>query len=115
MVQTEDFANANELFNDEYSYFSSYSKSWLTHSKSYLKNVKERFCLNKNSYVIEIAANDGYLLQFAKKMKIPCLGIEPTKKAANIARKKGIKIIEKFFGSNLAKHLIEKEKQADLL
>jgi len=115
LVQTEDFAEADYLFDKEYAYFSSFSTSWLQHSKQYVNDVIERFSLNKKSHVIEIAANDGYLLQYVKKANIPCTGIEPTSKAAQAARKKGIDIIESFFGVKLAKELVKKGKQADLI
>lgn len=115
LVQTEDFAEADYLFDKEYAYFSSFSTSWLQHSKQYVNDMIERFSLNKKSHVIEIAANDGYLLQYVKKANIPCTGIEPTSKAAQAARKKGIDIIESFFGVNLAKELVKKGKQADLI
>ena len=115
LVQTEDFAEADYLFDKEYAYFSSFSTSWLQHSKQYVNDMIERFSLNKKSHVIEIAANDGYLLQYVKKANIPCTGIEPTSKAAQAARKKGIDIIESFFGVKLAKELVKKGKQADLI
>ena len=115
LVQTEDFAEADYLFDKEYAYFSSFSTSWLQHSEQYVNDMIERFSLNEKSHVIEIAANDGYLLQYVKKANIPCTGIEPTSKAAQAARKKGIDIIESFFGVKLAKELVKKGKQADLI
>jgi ubiquinone/menaquinone biosynthesis C-methylase UbiE len=115
LVQTEDFAEADYLFDKEYAYFSSFSTSWLQHSEQYVNDMIERFSLNEKSHVIEIAANDGYLLQYVKKANIPCTGIEPTSKTAQSARKKGIDIIESFFGVKLAKELVKKGKQADLI
>jgi hypothetical protein len=82
LVQTEDFAGAEELFDDEYAYFSSFSTSWLKHAEQYVMDMTQRFNLNKQSYVIEVAANDGYLLQYIKAKEIPCLGIEPTNSTA---------------------------------
>ncbi|TGK79427.1 methyltransferase domain-containing protein [Leptospira bourretii] len=114
LVQTEDFASANELFDSEYAYFSGYSSSWLEHSKNYVTQMISRFNLNKESHVVEIAANDGYLLQFVKAHNIPCTGIEPTTSTANAARQKGIEIVEDFFGVRLAEELVKKGKQADL-
>lgn len=114
LVQTEDFAGAEELFDDEYAYFSSFSSSWLTHAKAYVNTMVERFELNKSSMVVEVAANDGYLLQYVKEKSIPCLGIEPTNSTANSAREKGIEIVEEFFGVELARRLVAEGKQADL-
>lgn len=115
LVQTEDFAGAEELFDDEYAYFSSFSSSWLTHAESFVEAMIEQFTLNEKSLVIEVAANDGYLLQYVQEKFIPCLGIEPTKSTANAAREKGINIIERFFGVELGKQLAGEGKQADLI
>lgn len=114
LVQTEDFAEANELFDADYAYFSSFSSSWLTHAKNYVDSMIHRFELTANSQVIEIAANDGYLLQYVKAEGIPCLGIEPTHSTAQAAREKGLEIIEAFFGVDLANELVHKGYQADL-
>jgi len=114
LVQTEDFTQADELFNEEYAYFSSFSTSWLQHAENYVKNMIERFSLNEKSHVIEVAANDGYLLQYVKERNIPCMGIEPTSSTAIAAQKKGITIVEEFFGVSLAKKLVKQGRQADL-
>ena len=114
LVQTEDFAGAEELFDDEYAYFSSFSVSWLSHAKAYVASTTSRFNLNETSMVVEVAANDGYLLQYVKEQNIPCLGVEPTKSTANAAREKGIEIVEEFFGVKLVKQLVARGKQADL-
>jgi len=114
LVQTEDFAQENELFNEEYAYFSSFSSSWLQHAKQYVNGMVSRFHLDESSHVVEVAANDGYLLQYVKGCNIPCTGIEPTASTANAARKIGIPIVEEFFGVKLAKKLVEQGKQADL-
>ena len=97
LVQTEDYARADELFAKDYAYFSSYSSSWLKHVEQYVLDMLRRFKLNQNSLVVEVAANDGYLLQYVKANDIPCLGIEPTASTANYARAKGIEIVEDFF------------------
>lgn len=114
LVQTEDFADAHELFDADYAYFSSFSSSWLTHAERYVTQMAERFCLNSQSLVVEVAANDGYLLQYVQQKNIPCLGIEPTNSTANAAREKGIEIVEDFFGVALATELVRQGKQADL-
>ncbi len=114
LVQTEDFAGAEELFDAEYAYFSSFSSSWLAHAKHYVETMVEHFGLIDKSMVIEVAANDGYLLQYVKEKNIACLGVEPTTSTANAAREKGIDIVEEFFGVSLAKKLVSEGKQADL-
>ncbi len=114
LVQTEDYAGADELFSDDYAYYSSFSTTWLKHAEQYVVEMAQRFSLNENSYIVEVAANDGYLLQYAKARNIPCLGIEPTKSTADAAREKGIEIVESFFGVELAKKLVKQGKQADL-
>jgi SAM-dependent methyltransferase len=114
LVQTEDFSNAEELFDSQYAYFSGFSTSWLTHSEKYVHEMVERFSLNQNSHVIEVAANDGYLLQYVRAAGIPCLGIEPTASTAQAAREKGLPIVERFFGVDLATELASENKRADL-
>ncbi|MEP4682008.1 MAG: SAM-dependent methyltransferase, partial [Rhodopirellula bahusiensis] len=76
LVQTEDFSNAEELFDSQYAYFSGFSTSWLTHSEKYVHEMIERFSLDQSSHVVEVAANDGYLLQYVQAACVPCLGIE---------------------------------------
>ncbi len=114
LVQTKDFAQADELFDADYAYFSAFSSSWLAHSERYVIDMVKRFLLNEHSHVAEVAANDGYLLQYVKARGIPCTGIEPTASTASAARAKGIDIIEEFFGVNLANQLVAKGLQADL-
>jgi SAM-dependent methyltransferase len=114
LVQTEDFAQANELFDAEYAYFSGFSSSWLAHSERYVADMTARFNLTTDSHVVEVAANDGYLLQYVKARNIPCTGVEPTASTAAAARAKGIAIVEDFFGVRLAKELVAQGKQADL-
>jgi SAM-dependent methyltransferase len=113
-VQTEDYANADELFSADYAYFSSFSSSWLAHAEHYVETMIALFALTETSHVIEVAANDGYLLQYVKAHGMPCLGIEPTTSTANAARAKGIEIVEDFFGVTLAQALVEQGKAADL-
>lgn len=114
LTQTEDFAAAEHLFDENYAYFSSFSTSWLEHSKSYAQQMTQRFGLTEASHVVEVAANDGYLLQYFQEMDIPCLGIEPTASTAAAARAKGIDIVQEFFGEGLASDLAAQGKQADL-
>ena len=115
LVQTEDYAEADELFDSDYAYFSSISKSWLLHSLEYFESVKKEFSLNSESYVIEVASNDGYLLKNFVDANIPCLGIEPTASTANAAEKLGIPVLREFFGADLAKILAVKGQTADLI
>ncbi|NWF66368.1 MAG: class I SAM-dependent methyltransferase [Campylobacterales bacterium] len=111
LVQVDEYFNHEAIFSDDYVYFSSFSSSWVNHAKNYVDMISEKLSLNGNSTVIEIASNDGYLLQFFKSKNIPCFGIEPTKSTANEARKKGIHVIEDFFGYKLAQTL----QKADLI
>lgn len=115
LVQTEDHAGREALFTEDYAYFSSFSTSWLAHAERYVRTMIERFALNASSRVVEIAANDGYLLQYVQAAGIPCYGVEPTTGTAAAARKKGIEIIERFFGISLAEELACTGKQADLI
>jgi hypothetical protein len=115
LVQTEDFVDADEMFSPEYAYFSSTSSSWLDHASIYSSMIQKKLSLNVDSFVIEVAANDGYLLKNFVEIGIPCLGIEPTKSTANAAKKMGIEIQCEFFGAKLAEELTEKGNQADLV
>ena len=114
LVQTEDFAQAHDLFDAEYAYFSGFSSSWLAHAERYVADMVARFNLNVDHHVVEAAANDGYLLQYVKARGIPCTGVEPTASTATAARAKGIPIIQDFFGVRLADALVVQGKQADL-
>lgn len=114
LVQTEDFSRAEELFDDDYAYFSSYSNSWLMHSKKFVDDMVSRFDLGPKSHVVEIASNDGYLLQYVKELGIPCTGVEPTASTAAYSRAKGIPTIEEFFGKTLADKLTTSGTSADL-
>jgi SAM-dependent methyltransferase len=115
LVQTEDFVDADAMFNTEYAYFSSTSSSWLAHAEKYCKMIQKKLFLNTNSFVVEIASNDGYLLKYFLEDKIPCLGIEPTDSTATFAEKLGIPVQRKFFGNQLAQNLVANGNQADLI
>jgi 2-polyprenyl-3-methyl-5-hydroxy-6-metoxy-1,4-benzoquinol methylase len=115
LVQTEDYRAADSLFDADYAYFSSYSSSWLAHAERYVASMVERFGLSEQSRVVEIAANDGYLLQYVAQRGIPCLGIEPTASTARAAREKGLDIRELFFGEQTARTLLEQGFAADLM
>jgi SAM-dependent methyltransferase len=114
LVQTEDYAHFADLFSEDYAYFSSYSSSWLRHAEDYVQAVAERFSLGPASFVVEVASNDGYLLQYVKQRGIQCLGIEPTSSTARAARLKGIDVVEDFFGVRLAEKLVAEGRPADL-
>jgi 2-polyprenyl-3-methyl-5-hydroxy-6-metoxy-1,4-benzoquinol methylase len=114
LAQTEDFARAHELFDAEYAYFSGTSTSWLAHAERYVADMVNRFGLGPQSRVVEVAANDGYLLQYVKRRGIPCTGVEPTASTAAAARAKGIDIVPEFFGTRLAAQMVAQGLQADL-
>jgi 2-polyprenyl-3-methyl-5-hydroxy-6-metoxy-1,4-benzoquinol methylase len=113
LVQVDELEKAEVIFNEEYTYFSSYSTSWLKHVKDYTDYMTQRFGYNPNSLVVEIASNDGYLLQYFKEKNIPVLGVEPTANTAQVAIEKGIENIVDFFGSDLAKTQLK--GKADLI
>lgn len=114
LAQTEDFSQAHELFSADYAYFSGFSTSWLAHSEKYVADMVARFNLDTASHVVEVAANDGYLLQYVQARGIPCTGVEPTASTATAARAKGLDIVEDFFGVALAEKLVTQGRQADL-
>lgn len=115
LVQTEDYAAADALFSADYAYFSSVSKSWLTHAKRYTEAMTQRLGLGADSFVIEVASNDGYLLRNFVEAGVPCLGIEPTDSTADAAEKLGVPVLREFFGESLAKRLVTEGRQADLI
>jgi len=115
LVQTEDHAGREQLFSEDYAYFSSYSSSWLAHACAYVQAMQARYALGPASCVAEVAANDGYLLQYVRDAGIPCYGIEPTASTAAAARARGIEIVERFFGVALARELAAQGRQADLM
>lgn len=114
LVQLEEFETPERIF-DDYAYFSSYSETWLEHARRYVEAVTPRLGLNASSRVIEIASNDGYLLQFFKKRGISVLGIEPAANVARAAEHAGIRTLVRFFGTDLATELVGQSIQADLL
>ncbi len=114
LVQLEEFVAPDEIFT-EYAYFSSYSDSWVTHAREYVESVVERFGLDGRSQVIEVASNDGYLLQHVLERGIPALGVEPAANVAEAARERGIETVVEFFGRELASRLVREGRQADLL
>jgi 2-polyprenyl-3-methyl-5-hydroxy-6-metoxy-1,4-benzoquinol methylase len=115
LVQIDEYKKSDAIFSNEYVYFSSYSTSWLAHAKNYVDMVEKRFSLNSGSLAVEIASNDGYLLQYFLEKNIPVLGIEPTGNTAAVAIKKGIETITEFFGTRLAGKLASSGRKADLL
>jgi hypothetical protein len=114
LVQLKEYVNAENIFT-EYAYFSSYSQAWLDHSKNYVTKMIEEQGINDQSLVVELASNDGYLLQYFQERKIPVLGIEPAKNVAEVAIKKGINTHVIFFNEQTAKDLVNEGFQADLL
>ena len=115
LVQTEDYARADALFDAEYAYFSSTSKTWLEHARNYFETARQRFELGANSFVVEIASNDGYLLRNFVRAGIPCLGVEPTDSTATAAEAAGVPVLREFFGSQLAQRLARQQRLADLV
>ena len=115
LAQTEDFVGADELFGSDYAYFSAFSTEWLAHAERYVADMIARFALNAESHVVEVAANDGYLLQYVRARGIPCTGIEPTASTAAAARERGIDVVEAFFGVPLAEEMARDGRQADLM
>ena len=115
LVQTKNFVEADQIFTEDYAYFSSVSTSWLDHARRYVDQITIMLALGKGSMVVEIGANDGYLLQYLVKKGIPCYGIEPTHSTAEAARKKNLDIIEDFFDAAKAKELADQKRQADLI
>ncbi len=115
LVQVDEYKKSDAIFDSDYVYFSSFSTSWLAHSKRYVEAMTERFGLNEQSLVVEVASNDGYLLQYFVEKQIPVLGIEPTANTAAVAIDKGVTTITRFFGTELAHELAEQGTQVDLL
>ena len=115
LVQIDEYKKSNEIFDENYLYYSSFSKIWLDHARNYVDLVLKRFALSKDSLVIEIGSNDGYLLQYFHNLDIPYIGIEPSSKTAKVAKEKGIKVIEDFFSISLAEKLVKQELKANLL
>ncbi len=114
LVQVPSYHRSDELFTSDYAYFSSTSTGWVAHAEKYATAMAERFKLGAKDWVVEIASNDGYLLQFFNKMGIPCTGIEPTHSTAEAARKIGVESIERFFGTELATEIVAERGHASL-
>jgi hypothetical protein len=114
LVQLEEYVSAEEIF-DEYAYFSSYSTSWIDHARKYVDMIIPRLGLGKDSLAVELASNDGYLLQHFLPHGVPVLGIEPAKNVARVAVEKGIDTITEFFGESLATQLVADSRRADLI
>ena len=114
LVQLEEYESPDRIFSD-YAYFSSYSDSWLKHCDKYCEAMKSRFGLGKQSFVVEVASNDGYLLQYFVKREVPVLGIEPAANVANVAVEKGVPTLVRFFGTELAQQLAAQGRCADLV
>jgi SAM-dependent methyltransferase len=115
LVQVDEVQRHAELFSPDYAYFSSYSRSWLEHARRYVDAVVPRLGLDRDSLVVELASNDGYLLQYVAAQSIPCLGIEPTAGTAAVAQSKGIETLVRFFGMDLASELVDARGHADLV
>ena len=114
LVQLQQYVSASAIFT-EYAYFSSYSESWLRHASNYTDQMVSRFGYNKNSFVVELASNDGYLLQYFVKKGIPCLGIEPAVNVAKAAIDRGVPTLIEFFGEKSARALVAEGRYADLM
>ncbi len=115
LVQTEDYADADLFFSKDYAYFSSTSTSWLEHASAYSRAMIQRLGLGNESFVIEVASNDGYLLKNFVAANIPCLGVEPTASTAAAAERQGIPVLREFFGESLGRRLAEEGRKADLI
>ena len=114
LVQLEEYESAENIFSD-YAYFSSYSDSWLKHSENYCNKMTSRFSLNEKSFAVEVASNDGYLLQYFVRQGVPVLGIEPAANVAKAAVAQGIPTLVRFFGTQIAKELVAEGRRADLV
>lgn len=115
LVQVDEVQKHDVLFSSDYVYFSSYSRSWLAHTERYVAQVVERLDLNEQSLVMEVASNDGYLLQYVKARGIPCIGVEPTASTATAARRLGIETLSEFFGERFAQDFTARRCPADLV
>jgi len=115
LVQIEDVASREEHFHGDYTYFSSYSASWLAHARAYAEMMTKRFALSPESLVVEVASNDGYLLQYFKAAGIPVQGIDPADNCAEAARERGVPTLTRFFGAELAGDLCAEGRLADVI
>ena len=115
LVQTADFIQKETFFNSDYAYFSSTSRGWLEHAQKYVQKMTKMFDLNENSFVIEVASNDGYLLKNFVDKNVPCLGVEPTESTAKVSKMLGINTLVEFYGVEIAKMISAKYGTADLI
>ena len=115
LVQVDEIQRHDALFSSDYVYFSSFSSSWLAHARRYVEQVVDRLALGPASLVVEVASNDGYLLQYVQQRGIRCVGVEPTASTAAAARAKGIESLESFFGADFARRFVAERGRADLL
>ena len=115
LVQGPHYKRPEDIFNHDYAYHSSYSTSWVEHARRYIEDMKARFSLTTDSFILEVGSNDGYLLQHAMKLRIPCLGVDPSTGAASVAQAKGIPTITTFFTQELAERLLKNNVHADLI
>ncbi|WP_082583050.1 class I SAM-dependent methyltransferase [Frateuria sp. Soil773] len=115
LVQVDELQKHDALFSSDYVYFSSYSRTWLNHAERYVARAVERLALNSRSLVLEVASNDGYLLQYVKARDIPCVGVEPTASTATAARNRGIETLDGFFGERFALNFVATRHPVDLV
>ncbi len=115
LVQLPEVESHEHIFKGDYAYFSSFSDSWLEHCRKYVDYVTKRFCLTEKSFVVEIASNDGYLLQYFVQRKFSVLGVEPSENVASKAEEKGVKSLVKFFGEKTAQEIVAQGRKADLV
>ena len=115
LVQVDEVQRHDALFSSDYVYFSSFSRTWLSHAETFVELASRRLGLNDRSLVMEVASNDGYLLQYLQARGIPCIGVEPTSSTAHAARRRGIETIEKFFGLEFAQKFLTNRRTVDLL
>jgi len=115
LVQVDEVQKHDALFSNDYVYFSSYSRTWLAHAQRYVARATERLALDRDSLVVEVASNDGYLLQYVQDLDIPCVGIEPTSNTAAVARARGIETLSRFFGRSFAQEFVAHRRTADLV
>jgi SAM-dependent methyltransferase len=115
LVQTEEYADRDDFFNSDYAYYSSTSSTWLSHASVYTEMIVDKLDLNKNSFVVELASNDGYLLKNFVQRKIPCLGVEPSRGTADAARQIGVPSLQKFFSHEVSQKIKEEYSGADLI
>ncbi len=113
--QVDEHRHAADIFSSDYVYFSSYSSSWLAHARHYVESISNRLKLGADAFVVEVASNDGYLLQYFQERGVPCLGVEPTGSTAEACRAKGIEVVQDFFGERLGAQLKQTHRQADLI